>query len=33
MAVNTVAIAEDLGMEDRETAGLVMKGNANSAKW
>lgn len=33
LAVNTVAIAEDLGLEDRETAGLVIKGNANANKW
>jgi hypothetical protein len=33
LAVNTVAIAEELGLEDRETAGLVIKGNANSNKW
>jgi hypothetical protein len=35
LAVNTIAIAEDLGLEDRETAGLVKKGNANNsnAKW
>jgi DNA polymerase epsilon subunit 1 len=33
LAVNTIAIAEDLGLEDRETAGLVMKGNANANKW
>ena len=34
LAANTVAIAEDLGLEDRETAGLVVKANANSLnKW
>jgi hypothetical protein len=35
LAVNTIAIAEELGQEDRETAGLVVKGNANNNnnKW
>lgn len=34
LAVNTIAIAEDLGLEDRETAGLVKKGNNNNnTKW
>lgn len=36
LAVNTIAIAEDLGLEDRETAGLVKKTNANNnsnSKW
>ena len=35
LAVNTIAIAEDLGLEDRETAGLVNKkgANNNSNKW
>lgn len=31
LAVNTVAVAEELGLEDRETAGLVIKGNVNSS--
>lgn len=35
LAVNTIAIAEDLGLEDRETAGLVNKKgvNNNNNKW
>ncbi len=33
LAVNTVAVAEELGLEDRETARLVVQGNANSSKW
>lgn len=35
LAVNTIAIAEDLGLEDRETAGLVNKkgANNNNNKW
>lgn len=35
LAVNTIAIAEDLGLEDRETAGLVNKKGANNSsnKW
>lgn len=33
LGVNTVAIAEELSLEDRETAGLVINGNPNSNKW
>ena len=34
LAVNTVAVAEELGLEDRETAGLVKRNNnAQAAKW
>ena len=34
LAVNTVALAEELGLEDRETAGLVTKANNNNGnKW
>ena len=33
LAVNTIAIAEDLGLEDRQTAGLVKKSNNSINKW
>lgn len=33
LAVNTIAIAEDLGLEDRETAGLVKRGSGGNSRW
>ena len=31
LAVNTIALVEELGLEDRQTAGLVIKNTNNNA--